>query len=66
MANFNDINQNLIPQLKAVITASSSLKANSRFKKLLEVELKKNKSSFRNYLSFFQLDCTCFWKLYEQ
>ena len=64
MANFNDINQNLIPQLKAVITASSSLKANSRFKKLLEVELKK--SSFRNYLSFFRLDCTCFWELYEQ
>jgi hypothetical protein len=38
MANFNDIHQNLIPQLKAVITASSSLKTNSRFKKLLEVK----------------------------
>jgi len=65
MANFNDINQNLIPQLKAVITASSSLKNNLRFKKLLEVH-KTKKSSFRNTLSFFQLDCTCFWKLYEQ
>jgi hypothetical protein len=38
MANFDDINQNLIPQLKAVITASSSLKTNSRFKKILEVK----------------------------
>jgi hypothetical protein len=37
MANFNDINQNLIPQIKAVITASSSLRNNLRFRKLLEV-----------------------------
>jgi hypothetical protein len=38
MANFDDINQNLIPQLKAVITASSSLKTNLKFRKLLEVK----------------------------
>ena len=38
MVNFNDTYQNLIPQIKAVITASSSLKNNSKFKKLLEVK----------------------------
>jgi hypothetical protein len=38
MSNFDETNQNLIPQLKAVITASSSLKTNSKFKKLLEVK----------------------------
>jgi hypothetical protein len=47
MANFNDINQNLIPQLKAVITASLSLKNNSKFKKLLEVKYN-NSIFFRN------------------
>ncbi|UJR33234.1 hypothetical protein I4U23_020689 [Adineta vaga] len=46
MANFNEINQNLIPQLKAVITASSSLKNNSKFKKLLEIVL-----AFGNYMN---------------
>ncbi|CAF0872036.1 unnamed protein product [Adineta steineri] len=46
MANFNDINQNLIPQLKAVITASLSLKNNSKFKKLLEIVL-----AFGNYMN---------------
>ncbi|CAF0730840.1 unnamed protein product [Adineta ricciae] len=46
MANFNEINQNLIPQLKAVITASSSLKSNSKFKKLLEIVL-----AFGNYMN---------------
>jgi hypothetical protein len=38
MANFNDIHQNLTPQLKAIITASTTLKNSSRFKKLLEVK----------------------------
>lgn len=38
MANFNEINQNLVPQIKAVATASVSLKNNSRFKRLLEVQ----------------------------
>lgn len=38
MANFNDINQNLAPQLKAIITASTTLKNSARFKKLLEVK----------------------------
>ena len=37
MANFDDINQNLTPQLKAIITASSSLKNSLRFRKLLEM-----------------------------
>jgi hypothetical protein len=41
MANFNDINQNLTPQLKAIITASTTLKNSSRFKKLLEVKNKR-------------------------
>jgi hypothetical protein len=46
MANFNDINQNLIPQLKAIITASTTLKNSSRFKKLLEVKNSKTKIFF--------------------
>ena len=62
MANFNEINQNLAPQLKAVITASSSLKNNSKFKKLLEVKFLFN---LKIILCIF-LDCPCFWKLYEQ
>lgn len=37
MANFDEIYENLIPQLKAVISASSSLKNNSKFKRILEV-----------------------------
>jgi hypothetical protein len=41
MANFDDINQNLTPQLKAIITASTTLKNSSRFKKLLEVKKSK-------------------------
>ncbi|CAF1346854.1 unnamed protein product [Adineta steineri] len=39
MANCNDINQNLIQQLKAVITASLSLKNNSKFKTPLKITL---------------------------
>jgi hypothetical protein len=59
MANFNDINQTLAPQLKAVISASSSLKNNSRFKKLLEVE---NINYFSSNSTLFSLlDRTCFW-----
>ncbi|CAF2626482.1 unnamed protein product [Rotaria sp. Silwood2] len=46
MANFYEINQNLAPQLKAIITASSSLKNNTRFKKLLEIIL-----AFGNYMN---------------
>jgi len=37
MANFNDIHQTLIPQLKAIIAASSSLKSSLKLKKFLEV-----------------------------
>ena len=37
MANFNDVNQHLAPQLKAIIAASTTLKNSSKFKKLLEV-----------------------------
>lgn len=37
MANFDEIYQNLMPQLQAVLSASSSLKNNSRFRKILEV-----------------------------
>ena len=37
MANFDETYENLIPQLKAVIASSSSLKNNSKFKKILEV-----------------------------
>jgi hypothetical protein len=59
MANFNDINQNLIPQLKAVITASLSLKNNSKFKKLLEVKYNNYRFSFE--IISFLLDYTCFW-----
>jgi hypothetical protein len=44
MANFDETNQNLTPQLKAVTAASTSLKANSKFKRLLEV---KSKNSIR-------------------
>ncbi|CAF3813406.1 unnamed protein product [Rotaria magnacalcarata] len=46
MANFNDINQNLAPQLKAIIAASTTLKNSSRFKKLLEIVL-----AFGNYMN---------------
>jgi hypothetical protein len=46
MANFNDIHQNLSPQLKAIITASTTLKNSSRFKKLLEIVL-----AFGNYMN---------------
>ncbi|CAF3542171.1 unnamed protein product, partial [Rotaria sordida] len=46
MANFNETNQNLVPQIKAIITASSSLKNNTRFKKLLEIIL-----AFGNYMN---------------
>ncbi|CAF3695102.1 unnamed protein product [Rotaria socialis] len=46
MANFNETNQNLMPQLKAIIAASASLKNNSRFKRLLEIIL-----AFGNYMN---------------
>ncbi len=56
MANFNDINQNLTPQLKAIITASTTLKNSSRFKKLLEVKNKRKifiiKIQFQIVLAF--------------
>jgi hypothetical protein len=57
MANFDDINQNLTPQLKAIITASTTLKNSSRFKKLLEV--KKMKMSF-----FFIIMIEFYFRLY--
>jgi len=38
MANFHDIHQNLVPQLKAIIHASTTLKNSSKFKKILEVK----------------------------
>ena len=37
MANFDDVHQNLVPQLKAVTVASSSLKNSAKFKRFLEV-----------------------------
>ncbi|CAF3690480.1 unnamed protein product [Adineta steineri] len=46
MANFDDVNQNLTPQLKAIITASTTLKNSSRFKKFLEIVL-----AFGNYMN---------------
>ncbi|CAF0846192.1 unnamed protein product, partial [Didymodactylos carnosus] len=46
MANFNDINENLAPQLKAVINSSLALKNSTRFKKLLEIIL-----AFGNYMN---------------
>ncbi|CAF5178988.1 unnamed protein product [Rotaria magnacalcarata] len=46
MANFSETNQNLMPQLKAIIAASASLKNNSRFKRLLEIIL-----AFGNYMN---------------
>lgn len=61
MANFDEIHQHLVPQLKAVITASTSLKSNQRFRKILEVN-SLHLSSYR----IFSSDYSCFWKLYEQ
>ncbi|CAF0771370.1 unnamed protein product [Didymodactylos carnosus] len=46
MANFNDVNENLAPQLKAVINSSLALKNSARFKKLLEIIL-----AFGNYMN---------------
>ncbi len=53
MANFDDINHNLTPQLKAIITASTTLKNSSRFKKLLEV--KNRKFILKFYSILFQI-----------
>ncbi len=55
MANFNDIHQNLTPQLKAIITASTTLKNSSRFKKLLEVKQKNKIYFFVYYEILFQI-----------
>jgi len=46
MANFHDIHQNLVPQLKAIIHASTTLKNSSKFKKILEIVL-----AFGNYMN---------------
>ncbi len=50
MANFNEIYQNLTPQLQAIITASTTLKNSGRFKKLLEV--KETPNEFRDLTKF--------------
>ncbi|CAF0902187.1 unnamed protein product [Adineta ricciae] len=46
MANFDDVNRNLTPQLKAIITASTTLKNSTKLKKLLEIVL-----AFGNYMN---------------
>lgn len=55
MANFTDIHENLTPQLKAIITASTTLKNSSRFKKLLEVNLIPKPPRFPSHPLLFQI-----------
>lgn len=55
MANFTDIHETLTPQLKAIITASTTLKNSSRFKKLLEVNLISHLVPFPSRVSPFQI-----------